>query len=212
MNSLNVQFSTARPTSMTDKSDPKETILAAAAARILHYGYAKTTMSEIAADCGMSAGNIYRFFPAKIDIAQEMSRRFYEEIHRSYEEIVSDSTRSPSRRLADFFLVRLERNFQVFQEHPKLMELAEIMGRERPDFLAEEAGRQRRYIEKILAAGVESGDFALPYDLTVSADLVQCAAAKFQTPFLWTMERLDALRLELSQLLILLMTGLSARR
>ena len=40
------------------KADPREAILKAAADRILHYGYNKTTMSEIAADCGMSAGNI----------------------------------------------------------------------------------------------------------------------------------------------------------
>jgi AcrR family transcriptional regulator len=197
---------------MTAKPDPREIILAAAIERILHYGYAKTTMSEIAQDCGMSAGNIYRFFPAKIDIAQEMTLRFHEESHRAYGAIVEDTTRSPSRRLADFFLVRLERSFHVFEEYPKLMELAEIMGRERPAFLFEEYARQRVYIEKILAAGVESGDFALPYGLTVSADLVQCAATKFQSPFLWTTERLDALKMELTQLLTLLLTGLSARR
>ena len=56
----------------TDKLDPREAILRAAADRILHYGYNKTTMSEIAADCGMSAGNIYRFYPSKIDIAEAM--------------------------------------------------------------------------------------------------------------------------------------------
>lgn len=197
---------------MTGKPDPKETILAAAIERILHYGYGKTTMSEIAADCGMSAGNIYRFFPAKIDIAQEMTRRFYEENHASYQAIVDDHSRSPSRRLSDFFMVRLERSFHVFEEYPKLMELAQIMGRERPEFLADELARQRKYIEVILSDGVTSGDFALPYGLTVSADLVQCAATKFQSPFLWTTERLDALKLELSQLLVLLLTGLSARR
>ena len=197
---------------MTAKPDPRETILQAAAQRILHYGYAKTTMSEIAQDCGMSAGNIYRFFPAKIDIAQEMTRRFYVENHRAFQAIVEDQTRSPSRRLADFFTVRLERSFQVFSEHPKLMELAEIMGRERPEFLVEEDTKQRIFIEQILAAGVASGDFALTNPLTVTADLVQCAAVKFQTPFLWTTERLDFLKTELLQLLSLLLTGLSARR
>ena len=63
---------------MTDKTtDPREAILNAAAERILHYGYNKTTMSEIAADCGMSPGNIYRFFEAKIDIGEEMARKHF---------------------------------------------------------------------------------------------------------------------------------------
>ena len=32
-------------------------------------------MAEIAADCRMSPGNIYRFFEAKIDIAEAMARQ-----------------------------------------------------------------------------------------------------------------------------------------
>ena len=34
-------------------------ILEAASDRFLHYGYGKTTMSEIAKDCNMSTGNLY---------------------------------------------------------------------------------------------------------------------------------------------------------
>ena len=48
------------------KSKTREQILDAAMNRIKHYGYGKTTMSEIAGDCGMSAGNIYRFFIKKM--------------------------------------------------------------------------------------------------------------------------------------------------
>jgi len=49
-------------------------ILDAASKRFLHYGYNKTTMSEIAKDCNMSTGNLYRFFPAKLDIAEGFVR------------------------------------------------------------------------------------------------------------------------------------------
>ena len=45
-------------------------ILDAASRRFLHYGYKKTTMSEIANDCNMSTGNLYRYFPSKLDIAE----------------------------------------------------------------------------------------------------------------------------------------------
>lgn len=194
------------------KADPRATILRAAADRILHYGYNKTTMSEIAADCGMSAGNIYRFYPSKIDIAEAMTREFGAESQRLYAEIVRDAGRSPSRKIRDFFAIRLERTFRTFEKHPKLMELAEIMARERPDYLAEERAQERIQIEKILDEGVHSGDFALTEDLTITADLVQCAMMKFRIPQLWTTEQLDALVAELEGLLRLLLTGLSARR
>jgi AcrR family transcriptional regulator len=195
-----------------DKADPRLAILEAAANRILHYGYNKTTMSEIASDCGMSAGNIYRFYPSKIDIAEAMTRRFNAETAAGYAAILRDAGRSPSRKLLDFFSFRLERTFRTFEKHPKLMELAEIMARERPDFLAEEHAQERIEIEKILDEGQRSGDFALPADLTITADLVQCAMMKFRIPQLWTTERLDALQAEMEGLLSLIFTGLSARR
>ena len=201
---------TTAPT--TEKADPRETILKAAGERILHYGYNKTTMSEIAADCGMSAGNIYRFYPSKIDIAEAMTRKFSAENHAAYANIIRDSAKSPSAKLSAFFNARLERTFRIFEMNPKLMELAAIMGRERPDYLAEERAQERILIEKILEEGRKSGDFALPDDLTITADLVQCAMLKFRIPHLWTMEQLDSLRVEMEGLLNLIFTGLSARR
>jgi AcrR family transcriptional regulator len=207
-----VQSTDKAPDRAPEKADPRTTILRAAADRILHYGYNKTTMSEIAADCGMSAGNIYRFYPSKIDIAEAMTREFGAESQRLYAEIVRDAGRSPSRKIRDFFAIRLERTFRTFEKHPKLMELAEIMARERPDYLAEERAQERIQIEKILNEGVHSGDFTLTEDLTITADLVQCAMMKFRIPQLWTTEQLDALVAELEGLLRLLLTGLSARR
>lgn len=200
------------PETAPAKADPRETILKAAAERILHYGYNKTTMTEIAADCGMSAGNIYRFYPAKIDIAEAMTRGFSAETQLEYAKIIRDSAKSPTAKLYEFFQCRLERTFRVFEKHPKLMELAEIMGRERPEYLFEERAQERRLIEKILEEGRISGDFALPADLTITADLVQCATMKFRIPHLWTTEQLDSLKSELDGVLGLVFTGLSARR
>src|ERR1044071_7084827 len=154
------------------KADPRETILKAAAERILHYGYNKTTMTEIAADCGMSAGNIYRFYPSKIDIAEAMTREFSKASHLAYANIIRDSAKSPSAKLSEFFQVRLERTFKTFHANPKLIELAEMIGPERPEYLAEERPQERKQIEKILEEGQGSGDFALPADLTITADLV----------------------------------------
>lgn len=216
MIALNVQRSnsaeTMNPAPVAEKVDARLTILKAAAERILHYGYNKTTMSEIAADCGMSAGNIYRFYPSKIDIAEAMTRKFNAEGHEGYNNIIRDSAKSPSRKLSEFFNYRLERNFRLFERNPKLMELVEIIGRERPDYVAEERAQERLQIEKILEEGKKSGDFALPTSVTITADLVQCAMMKFRVPHLWTTEQLDALRTEMEGLLNLIFTGLSSRR
>src|SRR5262249_44950842 len=149
---------------------------------------------EIAADCGMSAGNIYRFYPSKIDIAEAMTRQFSKSNHAAYANIIRDSARSPSRKLVEFFQYRLEAAVRLFEKNPKLMELAEIMGRERPEYFAEERVQERKQIEKILEEGQNSGDFALPASLEITADLVQCATMKFRIPHLWTTEQLDSLK------------------
>jgi len=204
--------STSTPDTVPAKADPRETILKAAGERILHYGYNKTTMTEIAADCGMSAGNIYRFYPAKIDIAEAMTRHFSAETQLEYAKIIRDSAKSPTAKLYEFFQTRLDRTFRIFEKHPKLMELAEIMGRERPEYFHEERAQERRLIERILEEGRGSGDFALPADLPITADLVQCCTLKFRIPHMWTTEQLDSLKSELDGVLNLVFTGLSARR
>jgi AcrR family transcriptional regulator len=197
---------------MTDRTEPRESILQAATQRILHYGYNKTTMNEIASDCSMSAGNIYRFFPSKIHIAEAMVRAFSAETHQTYAAIVGDETRPPDQKLKDFFRFRLERTFRLFERHPKLMELADFITREKPDTLAEERGQERLFIEQILSEGVRRGEFALAHPLSISADLVQCATLKFRFPHLWTTELLDALEIELERVLDLLFAGLKERQ
>jgi AcrR family transcriptional regulator len=196
---------------MSERSDPRETILAAAGQRILHYGYNKTTMTEIAADCDMSAGNIYRFFPAKIDIAEAMTRSFAAETHQAYMAIVRDGTLTPTQKLQAFFTYRLERNFRLFERHPKLVELADIIARERPDYIVEERALERRHLEKILQEGAEEGAFCFDAGVTILADLVQCATMKFRYPQLWTTERFEALDEELKGVIGLLLRGLLVR-
>ena len=60
---------------MTMLDETREKIIEAARERFTHYGYGKTTMAELARDCDMSSGNLYRFFPGKLDIAEEICRR-----------------------------------------------------------------------------------------------------------------------------------------
>jgi AcrR family transcriptional regulator len=195
----------------TEKLDTRETILKAAAERILHYGYGKTTMSEIASDCGMSAGNIYRFFPSKIDIAEAMTRRAAAESLVTYQAIIRDTVRSPYQKLQDFFSYRLERTYNMFDRHPKLIELAEIMSHERPAFLAEELNQERLLIEAILQEGVDKGDFAAIESAAFTAEIVQCTTMKFRYPQIWSRLPLKDLRHELDGVMKLVLCGVSTR-
>jgi AcrR family transcriptional regulator len=196
---------------MSEVPEPRERILKAATDRILHYGYGKTTMAEIAQDCGMSAGNIYRFFPGKIDIAEAMAAKFDEESQRVSLWIAADGRRDPVRKLRDFFAERLDRTFGLFDEHPKLMELARILGEERPAHVAVEQARERELLARILIEGADAGAFTLLHDPVITADLLQCATMKFRYPQLHSSDGRKELQFELDQLLGLLLDGLASR-
>ena len=62
---------------MSEKESIREQIVDAAKKRFSHFGYAKTTMAEVATDCSMSPGNLYRFFPGKLDIAEAIATEDY---------------------------------------------------------------------------------------------------------------------------------------
>ena len=60
---------------MTAQDDTHQKIIAAAKRRFTHYGYTKTTMAELAVDCDMSPGNLYRYFAGKLDLSAHISQR-----------------------------------------------------------------------------------------------------------------------------------------
>ena len=72
---LIIQPQTGKVFFMSEADLIREKIIVAARERFAHYGYPKTTIAELAEDCAMSSGNIYRFFKGKIDIAVEIARR-----------------------------------------------------------------------------------------------------------------------------------------
>lgn len=193
---------------MTDITDTREQILNAAMERIHHYGYGKTTMSEIARDCSMSAGNIYRFFASKIDIAEAMARKFNAKVFEDYAAIARKKT-SASSRLREFFEMSLERTYSAIEEDAKILEVANVLKQERPLYFNEQMAQERVYMVQILNDGVQSGEFR-PLDRPEeTAEFMQSALMKFRFPQLFSALSLPKLQRELDGVLNLLLASLS---
>ncbi|MEL6473181.1 MAG: TetR/AcrR family transcriptional regulator [Pseudomonadota bacterium] len=193
---------------MTDKTDTRDRILDAAMTRIQHYGYAKTTMSEIAKDCGMSAGNIYRFFASKVDIAEAMARKFNAEIHQDQAKIARKSTPAPER-LVEIIDYGMRTTFDKLDKDAKILEVAEVLSSERPLFANEELAMERLHLIRILEDGVSDGDFAPIEDPTFCAEMIQSATMKFRYPQLFSNLTLDKLEREFKGVMALVLAGLS---
>lgn len=193
---------------MSDKSGTRECILKAAMERIQHYGYAKTTMSEIARDCGMSAGNIYRFFASKVDIAEAMARKFNMEIHQDQAKIARKAA-SAVDRLREIIEYEMETTFDKLDKDAKILEVAEVLARERPLFATEELAQERIHLVKILKDGISEGVFASITDLDRAAEMIQTATMKFRYPQLFTRLTIEQLREEYNGVMDLVIAGLA---
>ncbi len=193
---------------MSNRPDTRQQIFDAAVERIMHYGYAKTTMAEIARDCGMSAGNIYRFFASKLDIAEAFARRTNMQTDQRHAALVRAAGSAPEK-LRELHMVGLHTTFEKLASNAKILEVAEILARERPAYANEKLARERVFMVQILEQGVAEGDFAAMRDPDFVAEMIQSATMKFRFPQLFTRLTLDKLERELTGVMNLLLAGLS---
>lgn len=195
---------------MDEKSVMRERIFQAAVNRMRHYGYGKTTMAEIAADCGMSPGNIYRFFEAKIDLAEGMARKHYAEEHAAVAQVARRKDLPPDKRLRELLLKRMRNAYKIFEENAKILEVVEVLNKERPVFINELVALERVTIAAVIEEGMEAGVFG-PGDPGHLAEMLQAATARFAIPQLFPKLTLSKLERDLEGVMDLVLNGLYAR-
>jgi AcrR family transcriptional regulator len=195
---------------MLCKKTMRETILKAAMERFLHYGYPKTTMAEIANDCNMSPGNLYRYFPGKLDLAESIAEHFSQQTLDRLREIVRDKSLNPLEKLRKYHFTKLHHSYHQLEEDTKIYEIAQILKRERPQFSNGQLAKERALLTEILAAGNASGDFNIK-DIVFVGEMIQSATMKFSYPQLWSKLTLDKLERELEGVLDLILGGISPK-
>ena len=191
--------------------DTAKQILDAASSRFLHYGYGKTTMSEIAKDCNMSTGNLYRYFPSKLDIAEMFVRVLRGEHVDMLREILDNETTTPTEKLREFFVMKFKLAYERFHDKPKAFELSNTLLAERPKVGLEWEDAERRVLSDILNAGNAAGVFAIDKPLDV-ANILQDAAYRFTSPVVFHEGEYDELETELHAIIDLMLDGFAWRK
>ena len=192
------------------KDDVCERILDAARKRFSHYGYAKTTMAEIASDCDMSPGNLYRFFPGKLDIAEAIAREEERSRLADLARIVDRPGMSGRECLREFLFRELRATYAKFDQDPHAIEIAGVIAQRRPEFSEQRVAAEREMVGRILAQGTKTGEFAVT-DFDYTAEMIHSATLKFRFPQRWTKTSLETLERELDGVLKLIMDGLTPR-
>jgi len=197
--------------STPEKQGIRGQIVEAAKKRFSHFGYAKTTMAEVATDCSMSPGNLYRFFPGKLDIAEAMATEDFKNHLEQLRGLAEAKGKSARQRLHDLFFEELRRTFNKLENDPRAYEIALIISRERPEYANWMLKNERELLVKVLEDGKREGEFSVG-DTEATAEIMQAAVMKFRYPQLWTKLTLPKLERELEGVMRLIIDGLSPRK
>jgi AcrR family transcriptional regulator len=192
------------------EKDTSAQIIAAARKRFQHFGYGKTSMAEIAGDCGMSPGNLYRFFPGKLDIGEAIATDEYKAHLERLTRLASRPDRSVREKMRDLLVEGLRRTYARLEKDPRALELARVIAAERPDFSDWMTECERKLMVDLMEEAERRGEFSVA-DKNFTAETIQSATLKFRVPQLWSQLSLARLERELDGVLTLLLEGLGAR-
>ncbi len=191
---------------MAEKDNIREQIVQAAKKRFSHFGYAKTTMAEVATDCCMSPGNLYRFYPGKLDIAEAIATEDYTRHLDHMRKLAVTPGKSAPQRLHDLLFEELRRTYHKLEKDPRAYEMALVISRERPEYANWMLAEERKILVELMEEAERRNEF-VPEDKEFTAEMIQAATMKFRYPQLWSKLTLPKLERELEGVLKLLING-----
>lgn len=137
----------------------QEAILDACDALMVRYGFRKMSMDDVAKKAGVSRRTIYNLFRSKEDLGLSSIGRVVSQVFAEMEEIAGSGAPSAERLQACLHQRVLGRLRRVRDYASSLDELFEAV---RPAYLArrrEMFERESALLRRILAEGIESGEF-----------------------------------------------------
>ena len=155
-------------------------ILTAAEKLFRSYGYGKTTVADIARECGMSPANVYRFFESKAAVNEAITEVLLEEVEARAQAIageqrpVADRLRKILLEMHGFALERYLNESSVHELCAKAMD-------EQWGVIEAHIQRTRALTRSLIEEGMRNGEFA-KRDLNSAAACVHNAMMPFCHP------------------------------
>ena len=206
-----IAAATAGGRNVVTPDDVRCRILDAAEERFIRYGFGKTTMAEIAADCGMSAANLYRYFASKGDIAAAGGEQWFDQLVAHLRSVAEDQTIAPAEKLGAVVRAKLQALGDLVEGQPHLEELIEHVCQAREDIVIEHKTAMVGIYTAIIEAGIASGDFDVD-DAHAAADAFQAGTMGFFHHGLICSIPFDRLRADAGKVVALMVRGLGHRR
>jgi AcrR family transcriptional regulator len=163
------QTKTTPPRGPSDHS-VRDQVVEAATQHFGHYGYEKTTVSDLAKAIGFSKAYIYKFFDSKQAIGEVICANRLAMIMAVVDSAMAEAP-TASEKLRRMFRALVEAGSDLFFHDRKLYDIAAVAGRDQwPSAIAHEE-RLRVLVQEIVLEGRQSGEFErkTPLDDAVQA-------------------------------------------
>ncbi len=165
--------------------DKKEQIIESAKKLFLHYGFKKTTMQDIAVECGMAVGTLYNFFKNKEEIVVACSEQCGDVLLEMIREIACSGLK-PEKKLLEIMLLRSVYFLENFKDTAHGMELVTVILGETEEMHKRFRQQECKYVADVIEEGCEQGFFKVrKIDKTAGSFVM--AFSGFALPHLLTM-------------------------
>lgn len=108
----------------------RKNIMESAARSFSEKGYADTSIQEIADDCGIAKGSLYKFFQSKEDLYLAFHESYQAAFFNQLEDIRSDPTLS----MREAFILETEKHFEFFLDNKFIMHDFKELNASKRDF------------------------------------------------------------------------------
>lgn len=156
----------------------REQIINAAFDHFRHYGYAKTSVADLAKEIGVSSAYVYKFFESKQAIGEAVCSQRVGQIGFALRQI-ADSNESATLRLRTIFKTLMSKSLELFFEDRKLHDIAAAAAAQRWTSAQNHRAEVYSIIRQVIIDGRESGEFERKTPL----DEVCLAITSAMTPF-----------------------------
>src|SRR5574343_1901056 len=148
----------------------REQIVEAAGEHFSHYGYDKTTVSDLAKAIGFSKAYIYKFFDSKQAIGEAICAQTLSKIIAAVDEAVAGAS-TPTEKFRRLFKAVVATSVELFFNDRKLYDIAAHSAGEGWPSAQAYCERIRQILTEIVREGREMGEFKrkTPLDETVRA-------------------------------------------
>ena len=147
-------------TAGSDGEKTQAAIREAAVDLIARHGYEAVSMRQLAAQVGVQAAALYRYFPTKEDLLFSLMREHMEALLASWQ-AARPAAADPVRQLTAF--VRNHIGFHIARRHSTHVNNMELraLSHEKLSAILRLRGAYEKELRRILREGADSGDFAV---------------------------------------------------